>query len=63
MGNYNTIDNLSSIHKEGFERDLNAVYHSKFAELFLALEIPYRVFFIQRFLVRMRYLLGLTFYE
>ena len=32
----NTIDNFSSIHKEGFERDLNAVYHSKFPELFLA---------------------------
>ena len=35
----NTIDNFSSIHKEGFERDLNAVYHSKFPELFLAAEI------------------------
>ena len=43
----NTINNFSSIQKEGFECDLNAVYHSKFPELFLG-----RVFFIQ---VRMRY--------
>ena len=51
----NTIDSFSSIHKEGFERDLNAVYHSKFPELFLAVEIPSRVLFIQRFSERMRY--------
>ena len=40
---------FSSIHKEGFERDLTAVYHSKFPELFLAVEIPSRVFSMQRF--------------
>ena len=55
----NTIDNFSSIHNEGFERDLNAIYHTKFPELFLAVEIATRVFFIQRFLVRMRYYIGL----
>ena len=55
----NTIDNFSSILKEGFERDLSAVYHSKFPELFLAVEIPSRLFFIQRFSERMRYYVGL----
>ena len=55
----NTIDIFSSIHKEGFERDLNAVYHFKFPEIFLAVEIPSRVFFIQRFSELMRYYVGI----
>ena len=55
----NTIDNFLSIHKAGFERDLNAEYHSNFPELFLAVEILSRVFFIQRFSERLRYYVGL----
>ena len=41
----NTIDNFSSIHKEGFERDLNAVYHSKCPELFWLLKFPPEYFY------------------
>ena len=56
----NTIENVSSIHKEGFERDLTrSIYHSK---LFLAVEISSCVFFMKLFLSAHAFFpMGLTF--